>query len=362
MCNADDRSSHCGDAPRQRKLLDKQKRCADSPEPTGAEATQPRMLASNVSNVDCRCADRTEPAATTKGVFLYREDSRYEDRPWEVYQFPEVYLTRAAQMVGDWVIYMEPVKAGRKGYHAVAKVDRITRDPSSPGMHRAIIDPTSYLEFDHEVPFQSGGDYPERSVLNEAGNVSGRAQAAVRPIPPEDFNRIVGLGLDTHDELLPRSEAEPLVAVAEEQAPYEYDQDRVQMLTKRTVRDRIFRTRVLKAYDRRCAFTGFQFINGGGRAEVEAAHIKSVESRGPDVVQNGLALSGTVHWMFDRGLLTLADDATILLSNHINDVDGVRKILRADGRAQFPETSRDHPDAAFLRWHRENCFKGVALA
>ena len=48
-----------------------------------------------------------------KGVFLYREDSRYEDRPWEVYQFPEVYLSRASQMVGDWVIFMEPATAGR---------------------------------------------------------------------------------------------------------------------------------------------------------------------------------------------------------------------------------------------------------
>lgn len=296
-----------------------------------------------------------------KGVFLYREDSRYEDRPYEQYQFPEIYLGRASQIVGDWIIYMEPVKAGRKGYHAVAKVDRITPDPRQAGMYLAMIDPTSYLPFDHEVPFQSGGDYPERSVLNQAGNVSGRAQAAVRPIPAEDFNRIVGLGLDTHDELLPRSDAETAVSVAEEQVPYEFEQDRVQMLTRRTIRDRIFRTRVLKAYDRRCAFTGFQFINGGGRAEVEAAHIRSVEAKGPDVVQNGLALSGTVHWMFDRGLLTVADDATILLSNHINDVDGVLKILRPNGVAQFANDPRDRPDPAFLRWHREHCFKGAAL-
>jgi len=298
-----------------------------------------------------------------KGVFLYREDSRYEDRPWAVYQFPDSYLSRAAQMVGDWVVYMEPVKAGRQGYHAVAKVDRITPDPSSRGMHLAIIDPSSYLDFDHNVPFQSGGDYPERSVLNEGGNVSGRAQAAVRPIPAEDFNRIVGLGLDTHDELLPRSDVEAAAAsVAEEQAPYDFEQDRVQMLTKRTIRDRIFRTRVLKAYDRRCAFTGFQFINGSGRAEVEAAHIKSVQDKAPDVVQNGLALSGTVHWMFDRGLLTVADDASIVLSNHINDVDGVRKILLPTGRAKFPDNPHDRPDLAFLRWHREHCFKGVPLS
>ena len=90
-----------------------------------------------------------------KGVFLYRENFRYEDRPWAVYQFPEPYLSRASQMVGDWVVYMEPVKAGRKGYHAVAKVDRITPDPTNAGMHLAIIDPTSYLDFDHNVSFQS---------------------------------------------------------------------------------------------------------------------------------------------------------------------------------------------------------------
>ena len=298
----------------------------------------------------------------SKGIFLYRADSRYDDRPWEVYQFPAPYLSRAEQMVGDWVIFMEPVKAGRKGYHAVAKVDQIAADPSNPGMFLAIIDPTSYLPFDYDVPFQSGGDYPEQSVLNELGRVSGRAQSAVRPIPSDDFNRIIGLGLDAHEELLPRNGKEvTLAAVAERQSPYEFEQDRVQMLTMRTVRDRVFRSRVLKAYDRRCAFTGFQFINGGGRAEVEAAHIKSVGDKGPDVVQNGLALSGTIHWMFDRGLLSLADDRRILLSNHINDVDGVRKILNTDGLAQWPAVESEAPDRRFLKWHRDECFKGAAL-
>jgi len=265
-------------------------------------------------------------------------------------------------MIGDWVIFMEPVKAGRKGYHAVGKVEQVRPDPRNAGMHLAIIDPSSYLDFDHHVPFQAGGVYPERSVLNEAGKVSGRAQSAVRTIPDADFNRIITLGLEASEELLPRSVADSSEnAVTEAQVPYQFEQDRTQMLVLRTVRDRIFRTVVLKAYDRRCAFTGFQFINGGGRAEVEAAHIKSVSAKGPDVVQNGVALSGTVHWMFDRGLLTLSDDRRILMSNQINDVDGVRKILLPDGRAKFPENPKDQPDLKFLRWHRENCFKGDPL-
>ncbi|MDO6413728.1 HNH endonuclease signature motif containing protein [Sphingomonas sp. BIUV-7] len=49
-----------------------------------------------------------------------------------------------------------------------------------------------------------------------------------------------------------------------------------------------------------------KLINGGGRAETEAAHVMSVEAGGPDAVNNGIALSGTIHWMFDRGRSTIA--------------------------------------------------------
>lgn len=298
-----------------------------------------------------------------KGVFLFREDSRYDDRTWEVYQFPRPYLSRASQMVGDWVIFLEPAKAGAKGYHAVGKVSQITPDPRIANMYLAVIDPATYLEFDHEVPFKSAGAYPELSVLNGAGRVSGRAQAAVRTIPDADFNRIIGLGLDTREPVLPRTDDTPTASlVQEKQADFVYEEDKTKVLTLRTVRDRLFRSKVLKAYGSQCALTGFRFINGGGRAETEAAHIKSVEAKGPDIVQNGLALSGTIHWMFDRGLISLGDDRRILLSNHINDVDGVRKILNPDGLARLPGSSSEWPDPRFLVWHREQCFKGVALS
>ena len=65
--------------------------------------------------------------------------------------------------------------------------------------------------------------------------------------------------------------------------------------------------------------------------------------------------------MFDRGLLSLADDRRILLSNHINDVDGVRKILNPSGLAWVPELLAERPDPRFLAWHRERVFKGVPL-
>lgn len=82
--------------------------------------------------------------------------------------------------------------------------------------------------------------------------------------------------------------------------------------------------------------TGLQLINGGGRAEVAAAHIRPVEANGPVIVSNGLALSGTAHWMFDRGLISLSDDLCILVSRQANDPDSVRSFVNRTGKAFAP--------------------------
>lgn len=84
----------------------------------------------------------------------------------------------------------------------------------------------------------------------------------------------------------------------------------------------------------------------------------SVEAGGPDVVTNGIALSGTVHWMFDRGLISLTDDGDILLSRTINDVEGVQKLIYSDRKARLPSSSAHRPHRRYLEWHRSECFHG----
>jgi putative restriction endonuclease len=300
----------------------------------------------------------------TKGVFLHREDSIYNDLPAERYQFPSQYLSRASQFVGDWIVYYEPRRGPTaKGYYAIACVERIIPDPSAPGMYLALIEPGSYLPFERSVPF-SGPEGPvERGVLNEAGRISGRAQAAVRPVSLEDFNRILDLGFPDEDPLLPREGASADASlgnmVQEERSPFTYDveRERVAFYSSRIVRDRVFRRIVLDAYDCRCAITGLKFINGGGRAEVEAAHIKPVEQNGPDIITNGIALSGTAHWMFDRGLISLSDDLEVLVSRQVNDVDSVWKLVNPERRAAVPANPAHRPHSSYLAWHREHCFK-----
>jgi putative restriction endonuclease len=200
----------------------------------------------------------------------------------------------------------------------------------------------------------------ERGVLNEAGRISGRAEAAVRGLSPSDFARIVGAGLAEQSPLLPRLEpSEAPQLVREESAPFLFDEvrERVSMLVSRVVRDGVFRRVVLRAYDERCAVTGLKLINGGGRAEVEAAHIQPVEAHGPDIVSNGLALSGTAHWMFDRGLIGLDEEMRILVSRQVNDPDNIHSIINRSGRILLPQRESDRPHPQFIRWHREHCFK-----
>jgi NAD(P)-dependent dehydrogenase (short-subunit alcohol dehydrogenase family) len=104
-------------------------------------------------------------------------------------------------------------------------------------------------------------------------------------------------------------------------------------------------------------FSVLKLINGMGRAEVAAAHIRPVEASGPDIVSNGIALSGTAHWMFDRGLISLADNLEILISRQTNDLEGVRSVINKTGHALEPRRPSDRPHPNFLKWHREHCFK-----
>lgn len=295
------------------------------------------------------------------GVFIHRTDSIYDDVPSERYQFPKQYLTRAQQCAGDWVVYLEPSKArNTKGYFAAAKVQDIIPDPSNDGMHLAIIEPGTYLDFGDPVPFRDNGDVVEQGILNNEGRISGRAQAAVRTISPADFARIVERGLGNKEDILPRvGAALHTEGFDEPQIPSQpaSARERVNQLTNRAVRDRNFRKNVLRAYGERCAITGLRLINGGGRAEVEAAHIRPVEHDGPDIVSNGIALSGTAHWMFDRGLVGLADNLDVLVSRQTNDPDAVKSIINSSGKLLAPDRLADQPRVEFVTWHRENCFK-----
>jgi putative restriction endonuclease len=127
-------------------------------------------------------------------------------------------------------------------------------------------------------------------------------------------------------------------------------------LTRRQYRDIAFRRKVRDAYDYRCAISGLRLRNGGGRPEVQAAHIRPVEQKGSDAVRNGLALSGTLHWMFDRGLISVEEDLTILVSRNKVPNEVVERLIVPDRKLRRPADQVHWPHPENLRWHREHVF------
>jgi putative restriction endonuclease len=288
--------------------------------------------------------------AMAHAVLIQNPSSIYDDAPGVRYHFPKMYLGVLRDCVGDWVVFYEG-KRGAFGYTHVQKVEKIREDPERADHFYAELATASALEFETLVPrARPDGTLYESKLAPVAGN----NMLAVRRLPEADFAAIVNAGLVERRDADAHPRTGPLFDVAEAQTPF--FTDRRSVLTSRPMRDAQFARMVKRAYGGRCAISGLALRNGGGRAEVQAAHILLVAEGGPDVVRNGLALSGTLHWMFDRGLISVAEDDSILVSHNKVDADTARRLFSPEMRLRAPADPRHRPHSDYLRWHRENRF------
>lgn len=311
-----------------------------------------------------------------KAVLTSKIDPTYDDLPEERYHFPPTYLRQIEAALDDWVIYYEPRRStghqsstgGRQVYFATARLSRIASDPRLDGHFYAWI--TDYLPFDRPVPFRESELYYESALRKADGSTNkGAFGRAVRHISDDEYDLILQSGfahvLGERERLRPYPDVSetPLgwePGFAEEQTPFEpptAEHRIVTQILQRPFRDRAFATAVKTAYADTCAVTGLKIINGGGRSEVQAAHIRPVAEHGPDSVRNGIALSGTVHWMFDRGLISVDEDCTLLIA-HDRVPDTVSRIIAPSRRLILPKRAEDRPHPQFLKYHREQVFKG----
>jgi putative restriction endonuclease len=297
-----------------------------------------------------------------KAVFTTKVTPSYEDLPEERYHFPRTYLNYVRRTVGDYIVYYEPRRSsaelssrgGSQSYFAVARVESVTEDTNRSDHYFANIDRATYLDFDTAVPFYEGDQYYESALKKDDDSTNkGAFGRAVRLVPDDEFDRILKAGFAPILGEKPAIEA-PSLEISEPTVPFE--RPIVEMMVSRPFRERSFMHNVRAAYSNRCAMTGLRLINGGGRPEVQAAHIQPVVSNGPDSVRNGLALSGTVHWMFDRGLISIGDDYKILVAkNHVPE-DALR-LLNRNGSINLPKDQTLYPNAHYLKFHRDVVFK-----
>lgn len=290
-------------------------------------------------------------------VFTTSESSAYDDQPEVRYHFPRTYLKQAEQAVGDWILYYEPRRTsgpssntGRQAYFAAAWLERIVPDPDVPDHFYALL--KRYMELDRAVSFRENDGYFESALVKEDGSTNkGAFGRSVRLIPRQEFEAVLKAGLSALPD--PWDQATHL---QDERLEFPA-RPIIERLQARKFRDVSFRRHVRAAYDNTCAVSGLRLINGGGRPEVQAAHIWPVENDGPDTVRNGLALTGTAHWLFDRGLITVDDSYRILVASG-GLPENATALLTTDRTLRLPVNRAHWPHPTFLAWHRENRFKG----
>ena len=116
-----------------------------------------------------------------------------------------------------------------------------------------------------------------------------------------------------------------------------------------------FRTRLLDAYDRRCAITGEQT-----EIVLEAAHIQPYLGPRSNHVQNGLLLTREFHALFDAGYVTVTPEYEVRVSKRLRaDWDNGHRYYPFDNRQlNMPSTTAQRPSQEVLEWHSANRFLG----
>lgn len=294
-----------------------------------------------------------------KAIFTTKVIPTYDDVPEVRYHFPRTYLRVAESAINDWVLYYEPRResaelsgrSGRQAYFAMARVRKIEPDPKNSDKFYAYV--SDYLEFPRAIPFREGSFYYESGLRKPDGSTNkGRFGRAVREVPALEFNLIVSRAFAAEDDLFQSHHR------VDDEEPETAARKRLERVTSRLERDRVFQQQIREAYNDTCAMSGLSLAVNRS-VEIEAAHIRPVGNGhdGPDSPRNGIALSRTVHWMFDRGLVSLTDDFKVLVAAQ-RVPEQAKQLLANSGVAVVPPDVTLRPHRQFLDYHRRNIFLG----
>jgi putative restriction endonuclease len=126
------------------------------------------------------------------------------------------------------------------------------------------------------------------------------------------------------------------------------------------VRNGFFKKLILKIYGNQCSFTGMTLSSSFGHSFVDACHIVPFSLTHNDKVTNGISLCPNLHRAFDRGLVSISNEYSIIVSRHlIENESHIYALKTLEGRKLIlPSIQRYYPDSQAIEWHRDNVFKG----
>jgi putative restriction endonuclease len=127
-------------------------------------------------------------------------------------------------------------------------------------------------------------------------------------------------------------------------------------------RDPRWRADVLAAWDRQCAFCGYDGQLVGASVGLDAAHVRWFAFDGPDL-DNGLALCVLHHKLFDLGVLGLDAAFRVLVSATFSArTTAGRAVYDLHGHELRPRPGTVLPGLVHVAWHTREVFKSVPLA
>lgn len=221
--------------------------------------------------------------------------------------------------------------------------------------------------FPNPVPFRLLGEPMERWVREWHDGKPDMRGRSVRGLDEDDARRILELGYagslpSTGDYQGDRDDPTSLAA------------ERATRLVEAVARDARFRRDVVAAYRHTCAITGLSAGDLSRRKAaklLDAAHIRPVGDAGPDIVGNGLALTPTVHRLFDDGLVTVrwaSNSLELVTSPHLDPrmisapERGTVIRLETGSRLLLPTDRAAWPKRDLVRYHQSQVFRGPETA
>jgi len=235
----------------------------------------------------------------SRGILSFSPDRGGYSDSIERYHFQKKpgtrgYVDAAKAMVGNWALIYEPGGKngdGRKVYLGIARATRLEEGPDQ----NYYLHLTEQQFFDTPVPQLGPNGYYEKLLRDISPSASPGAAGrelvgrSVRLISDMDFAAIVfdGFKETRNPENAKKLGIPPSASILNPPAdlPDEREWFFQQYQANRIARDASFRGAILGAYDNYCAISHLPgLVNGGGRVELAAAHIKPVEYGGPDIV------------------------------------------------------------------------------
>ncbi len=118
-------------------------------------------------------------------------------------------------------------------------------------------------------------------------------------------------------------------------------------------RSALFKNAVPKLYNYSCAISGMRLTATSNVQMIDACHIEPWSQSKNDSIQNGIALSPTLHRAFDRHLISIDEDYRVVVSSSFTeDLQSPFNLSQFKGkRILLPKDERWYPSRRFLAQH-----------